>query len=170
MSDCIIITFPRELTNTNISTNRASIIGSSYMTFSTEEDTVVMLYKAIGVQLNFSSVGTVNTLKSQMTNDMPIHTIRTKLINNSIKIYMSGLILTTDNSVCLDKLITLEIPNTSDPDITQQYRFPFDDAQGCFIINYVYDTNIFTIVAMYFTFTKNPYIDIREGTASTIIL
>lgn len=170
MSDCIIITFPRAISNINISSNRASILGSSYLTFNTEEDPIVMLYKTIGVVLNFKTIGSVKVLKSQMINDQPIHTIRTKIVDNCIKIKISGLILTTDNAACIDKLITLNIPNTNDPDITQQYRFEFEDSQGVYLINYLYDTNVFTIVSMYFTFTKNPYIDIREGQSQHIIL
>ena len=164
------VTFPRDISDIYlVDTATVSIMSVTHITFTSIHDTTVMLYKNPIVILSFNSVK-LSPLTSKIKTNATINIIKNKIINNSIKLRLSGKLITTINAVCLDHIITIPIPNSNDNNIAYQYHLPFIRSKGFFTINYIYSNQHFIILSMYFTMTKSPYITQAESIPARVLL
>ena len=164
MSNYLTVTFPEDITDAYILSGVSTIIyGNSYIYFTSEIDPLLLDYITQTTTVQISSISGTALAKSLYLNKA-INCIRFCKINNYVKIYMSGLLVTVDNAICISEYIKLMIPNGSDPKTAYRHVFSLAGYQGTFFINYIFEGTNFAITSMYFTFTRNPYL--TQGTKS----
>lgn len=163
MSTYFTVTFPEDITDAYIEVTSSSIYGNSYIYFTSDVDPLLLDYITQTTTIKLDKIEG-DTLASSLYLNKPINCIRFCKIDNYVKIYMSGLLVTVDNAICISEYIKLMIPNSSDPKIAYRHVFSFAGYQGTFFINYIFEGTNFTIISMYFTFTRNPYL--TQGTKS----
>lgn len=161
MNKYIDIIFPSTLTRGSPFSNKlSSILGPSYMIFKSVEDKVIISYVSSTSVFTYLDKAALTT-SDNILNVGLINNIKTKVINNRVKLYMKGLLISDDNSACINTRLILDIPNSNDPNITYQQRLSIRKLQGTLICNYTFNNNVLLIVAIYFTLVRNPYFDLE---------
>lgn len=167
MDKYIDVVFPADVTRADAFSGKLNIIGPSYLNITSIYDKTIITFKNSSALYSFTS-NTISTSGNNILNVGLINNIKTKIINDSIKLFLKGLLLTGDNGFCINEFLILKIPNTNDPDIVYQHIIPLWKYQGVFGCNYMYRDNVLTIVALFFTAVHNAFFPLKTSSVTLI--
>lgn len=167
MNEYIDVIFPTILTRADPFTNNTSLSGPSYLNVKSIYDKTLITYKNTTASYTLAST-TYTADISNLLNIGLINNVKTKIINDSIKLHIKGLLLSADNGFCINEFLILKIPNTNNSNIVYQHHISLWKYQGTFGCNYLYKDNVLTIIALYFTAVRNPFFQLNTSNTTII--
>ncbi len=162
MNTRISISFPIMITYANtFSATLKGILGTSYLLFKPMNTDEVVLYQANTDTVTLGDTSGIAPRNALQNTNIYHNVIYGNLVNNCLQLKVNGILVTTENSVCINDHLILPVPATTNPDTLYQSYLTFPNLQGTLICNYTYGNEAFTIHSIYFNMTRNGYFTIK---------